>query len=157
MLSARATNSAVPTIVIVFPSDSAFRPFKPRYQGKVVDDVAGLFVGRRDVNYIVVVDDGREERLRVVFHEYAHLVTSNVARNLPVWLAEGLAEFYSAYRMGGGGREAILGLPIDSHLAQPLQTSRLLPLRQLVGVTHDSPLYNENNRRSVLCTRNRGP
>jgi hypothetical protein len=149
VLSARATGTAVPTIVIVFPSDSAFRPFKPRYQGKVVDEVAGLFVGRRDVNYIAVVDDGREERLRVVFHEYAHLVTSNVARNIPVWLAEGLAEFYSAYRMGNGGREAILGLPIGSHLAQ-LQTRSLLPLGQLVGVTHDSPLYNENNRRSVL-------
>ena len=149
VLSARATGTAVPTIVIVFPSDSAFRPFKPRYQGNVQDTVAGLFVGRRDVNYIAVVADGQEERLRVVFHEYAHLVTSNATRNLPVWLAEGLAEFYSAYRMRGGGREAILGLPIVSHLTQ-MQTTSLLPLKQLVGVTHDSPLYNEDNRRSVL-------
>jgi hypothetical protein len=149
VLSARATGTAVPTIVIVFPSDSAFRPFKPRYQGKVQDTVAGVFIGRRDVNYIAVVADGQEERLRVVFHEYAHLVTSNATRNLPVWLAEGLAEFYSAYRMGGGGRQAILGLPIGSHLER-MQTTSLLPLRQLVGVTLDSPLYNEDNRRSVL-------
>src|SRR5215204_6394248 len=88
VLSARATGTAVPTVVIVFPSDSAFRPFKPRYQGKPVDGVAGLFVGRRDISYIALVADGQEERLRVVFHEYAHLVTSNLTRNLPVWIAE---------------------------------------------------------------------
>ena len=31
-----------------------------------------------------------------------------------------------------------------------MRANRLLPLAELVGVTHDSPLYNENSRRSVL-------
>ena len=52
----------------------------------------------------------------MVFHEYAHLVISNVMRNVPVWLGEGLAEFYSTYEIGDGGREAVIGRAIVHHL-----------------------------------------
>lgn len=52
--------------------------------------MAGLFIGSQDVNYIALVNDRDDEGLRVVFHEYAHLIASNVARNLPVWIREGL-------------------------------------------------------------------
>jgi len=51
LLAPSATASAVPTIVIAFPDDKTFKPFKPVYEGKTVD-VGGLFVPRRDVNYI---------------------------------------------------------------------------------------------------------
>lgn len=41
VLSDRVTSTAVPTIVIVFPTDKAFTPFKPKYQGKPIE-LAGL-------------------------------------------------------------------------------------------------------------------
>jgi hypothetical protein len=107
VMTERATSTPVPTIVIVFPSDRAFTPFKPLYQGKPVPS-AGLFVGRQDANYIAVVTEGDVDRMRIVFHEYAHLVISNVMRHVPAWLNEGLAEFYSTYELRGG-REAVLG------------------------------------------------
>ena len=107
VMTERATSTPVPTIVIVFPSDRAFTPFKPLYQGKPVPS-AGLFVGRQDANYIAVVTEGDVDRMRIVFHEYAHLVISNVMRHVPAWLNEGLAEFYSTYQLRGG-REAVLG------------------------------------------------
>ncbi len=81
----------MPTIVIVFPNDRAFTPFKPNFQGKTVD-IGGLFVARQDINYIAIVADGDPRRLPIVFHEYAHLVIANIGRNVPVWLGEGLAE-----------------------------------------------------------------
>ena len=148
VLTERATATAVPTVVIVFPSDRAFTPFKPTFEGKPVE-LAGLFVGRRDINYIALVSDRRQERLRVVFHEYAHLVISNLARSIPTWLNEGLAEYYSTYEVSRGGREALLGRPAAEHL-QNLADARLLPLEELLELTHDSPLYNEGNRRSVF-------
>ena len=43
VLSARVTTTAVPSVVIVFPSDQALAPFRPKYQGKPVE-IAGLFV-----------------------------------------------------------------------------------------------------------------
>ena len=141
-----ATATAVPTVVVVFPNERAFRPFKPIYEGKPVD-VAGLFYGGRDVNYIALLGDGRPQSLRVLFHEYAHLVTSNLARNLPVWLSEGLAEFYSTYEPRND--HILIGMPIDSHLML-LNEVRQLPLDALLKVQHDSPLYNEGDRRSVF-------
>ena len=148
VLTERATSTAVPTIVIVFPSDRAFTPFKPLYQGKPMGAIAGLFVPREDANYIAVVAQGDEEGMRIVFHEYAHLVVSNVLRHIPPWLNEGLAEFYSTYDVSSGGREALIGRPIGSHL-QELQSS-MLKLDDLITVDHQSPLYNEANRRSVF-------
>jgi hypothetical protein len=111
--------------------------------------LTGIFYGSRDVNYIAIVNDGRPGALRVIFHEYAHLVVSNVAMNLPAWLNEGLAEHYSTYEVSRGGREALIGRPIESHL-RLLGEKTLLPLDQLLAVTHASPLYNEGERRSVF-------
>jgi hypothetical protein len=148
VLSAQVTATAVPTVVIVFRNDGAFTPFKRLYQGKPVASV-GTFYGSRDVNYIAIVNDGRPGALRVIFHEYAHLVVSNVAMNLPAWLNEGLAEYYSTYEFFQGGREALIGRPIESHL-RLLSERALLPLDQLLAVDRSSPLYNEGERRSVF-------
>lgn len=148
VLTERATTTAVPTIVIVFPSDRAFTPFKPLYQGKPTA-ISGLFVGRQDANYIAVVADGRPEAMRVVFHEYAHLVISNLWRNAPTWVNEGLAEFYSTYEVSRDGREAVIGRPVMDHVRE-LNASRSLKLADLLTVDQQSPLYNEQNRRSVF-------
>ena len=148
VLSERVTATAVPTVVIIFPSDRAFTPFKPRYEGKPID-LSGLFVGGRDLNFIALRSDSNEDAMRIVFHEYAHLIIANVARNIPAWLNEGLAEYYSTYEVGRDGKEALIGRAIPSHLIR-LNDTTLLPLKELLAVTHDSPLYNEGDRRSVF-------
>ena len=148
VLNSQVTATAVPTVVVVFPSERAFRPFMPKYEGRTVD-VDGLFVPGQDVNYIAVNSSGGEEALAIVFHEYAHLMMANVTRNLPTWLGEGLAEYYSTYQVVGGGKQAKLGMAVRSHLAE-LRDTTLLPLEQLLNVTHSSPLYNEGTRRSVF-------
>jgi hypothetical protein len=148
VLNERVTSTAVPTLVIVFRGDGTFNPYKPRYQGKRME-VAGLFVARRDINYIAMVADNDDQRLRVVFHEYAHLLVSNTGQRVPVWLNEGLAEYYSTFELQRGGREAIIGRIIESHL-QDLNATTLLKLPELLNTTHDSPLYNEGSRRSVF-------
>jgi hypothetical protein len=137
----------VPTVVLVFPSDRAFTPFKPKFNGKPIE-LSGLFLPRRDANYIALVRDWDEGTMRVVFHEYAHLITANIAGSIPVWLNEGLAEFYSTFETVGD-REALIGRPVPGHLNRLNQT-RLLPLEELLTVKHDSALYNEGDRRSVF-------
>ncbi len=148
VLGDRVTAASVPTVVMVFQSDSAIAPYRPKFQGKPVD-VAGVFVPGRDVNFIAIVHDGQADRLRVVFHEYTHLVASGSGQPLPVWLSEGLAEYYSTFELNRNGREAILGRLIDSHLAT-LNNTVLIPIDDLIKVDHQSPLYNEGSRRSVF-------
>src|SRR5262245_1503527 len=103
LLGESVTSTAVPTIVIVFPSDRAFTPFMPVFQGKT-SAVGGRFLGAQDINYIAIVADGQPGRLRTIFHEYAHLLMSNMSRNVPTWLSEGMAEYYSTFELAQGGR-----------------------------------------------------
>ena len=146
----------MPTVVIVFPSERAFTPFKPIFQGKPVA-IAGLFLRGQDANYIAVVADSNQDGLRVVFHEYTHLVVSNVMGNIPAWLSEGLAEYYSTYEVSAGGREAVLGRPIAQHL-QRLQDTRLLKLDErstLIGSLLST--MKETAARSSTRSRGRSP
>ena len=139
LLGPRAIASVVPTVVVVFPTDYAIGPFRPKYQGKPVD-IAGLFLPGRDVNHIALVNDGNAERMRVVFHEYAHLVTSNSGLMLPVWLSEGIAEYYSTFELWTDRRNAIMGGLIDAHIAR-LNDTVLIPIADLLKLDHSSPLY----------------
>ena len=147
LLSQNATVSPVPTIVFVFSSDRALTPFKPKFNGRPIE-LTGLFLPRRDVNYIALVRGFGEDAMRVVFHEYAHLITANATGTLPLWLSEGLAEFYSTFKMVGD-QEALIGRAVPGHLNR-LNAAMALSLDELVTVRHDSPLYNEGNRRSVF-------
>jgi hypothetical protein len=148
VLGEQVTSTAVPTVVLVFKSDASFTPFKRKYQGKVVR-MSGVFVPRRDVNHIAMVSDGDVEDVRIIFHEYAHLLISNTGRRIPAWLNEGFAEYYSTFELQRGGREAVIGRIIESHL-RLLNKTALIKMPDLLGVTHDSPLYNENDRKGVF-------
>jgi hypothetical protein len=148
VLSDTATTTAVPTVVIVFPSDKAFTPFKPLYQGKPLP-VAGIFSPGSGANYVLMVSGPEEAAQRVIFHEYAHLVIANTMPNVPVWLNEGLAEFYSTFNVLSGGREATIGRSIPEHLVL-LNTTTHLSTDELLNVDRNSPLYNEGERRSVF-------
>jgi len=148
LFSSKATTTAVPTVVVVFPDDKTLDPFKPVYQGKKVD-IGGLFVPHRDVNYILIGPERGPDSLRSVFHEYAHLVVSNVAPDLPVWLNEGLAEYYSTFELSHDGRDFMIGRPIEAHVIE-LASETWMPVGTLVATTHDSAQYNENSRRGVF-------
>lgn len=148
LLSGAVTSTPVPTVVLVFPDDKTFEPFKPVYNGKPVD-VGGLFMPRSAVNYILLGPNHGMERLRPIFHEYTHLMVSNVAPVLPVWLNEGIAEYYSTFEMDKAGRTVLFGKPISEHF-QELSQGRWMPLDALLAVAHDSPEYNEGSRRGVF-------
>jgi hypothetical protein len=148
LLSARATSTAVPTIVMAFPNDKSWERFRPLYNGKRVD-LGGLFVPRQDVNYVLLGPPDSTDSWHAVFHEYSHLIISNIAPNLPPWLNEGLAEYYSSFELSGNGRQVKLGLPIISHY-RTLSEGSWLSIDELVGTTHDSSQYNEGSRRSTF-------
>jgi len=147
VVSESAARAAVPTVVIVFPNEKAFTPFKPTYQGKPREGVRGYYAAGPYVDYIAM-ESGSDVTDRVIFHEYAHQVVSNSMRNVPVWLGEGLAEYYSTFRLVGG-RTAHLGEVIVDHV-RVLRSVERYPLSTLLTVDHNSMLYNESARASVF-------
>ena len=148
VLTERPTASPIPTVIVVFPNEKTFIPFKPLPQGKPVS-TSGMFVARPDINYVAVVADGKSEPMRAVFHEYAHVVIGNTTRNVPLWVAEGLAEYYSTYALGKNGRDGVHGQTLSHHLRR-IQNTPLLKMEELVALDRTSPLYNEKERRSTL-------
>jgi Protein of unknown function (DUF1570) len=148
VLPSATTTAPVPTVVIVFSNESSFTPFKPQYQGKPREGVAGYAVPGLDVNYIAMLSS-QQAGERVIFHEYTHMLVSNAVARMPLWLNEGLADFYSTFALMDGGKRAQIGRPIAEHLLL-LDGSLRVPLADLLKADHTSPLYNEGSRASAL-------
>lgn len=142
------TDSFLPVTVIVFKSDSSFKPFKPLYNGKP-SNVAGYFQPSPDENLIALTasDYGEEHPLAAIFHEYTHLLNSYTPRQWPIWLKEGLAELYSTFDVKK--KDVTLGMPISNHV-RLLRENKFIPLSALFTVAHDSPTYNERNKQSIF-------
>lgn len=134
------------TTVLVFRDAASYRPFQPAYNGVLVD-VAGYFQPGA-MNYITLLASQERDTHSVVFHEYVHLMLDRQGARVAPWLDEGLAEFYSTFDLADGGRTAVIGTLIQSHL-WTMQRA-MLPLEQLARVTHDSPLYNERHPATVF-------
>lgn len=154
ILPAAAHKAAVPTIVVVFRDQKSFGRYRPRYNGRPVE-LGGFFYGTREQNVVALAVESHAQALRIVFHEYAHLVIMNAARTLPTWLNEGLAEYYSTFKIDPDGRSAILGAVVPEHVAL-LRRENLLPLEELFSIDPRSPHYNEGSRRSVFYAQSWG-
>jgi tetratricopeptide (TPR) repeat protein len=142
--------SPVPTTVVVFKSDSSYKPFKPVADGKTVQ-VAGYFQSGREVNYITLTTEKREERpYGTIFHEYVHLLVNNTLgrTSIPPWFNEGLAEYYSTFDIEDD-QKVYLGNLISYHL-QLLRTTQLLPLDKLFAVDYYSLERNKHDARGLF-------
>jgi tetratricopeptide (TPR) repeat protein len=132
--------------VIVFKTEASFRPFLPRYQGKPVP-AAGYFQPG-PMNYVAILSDRDYDYSDVVYHEYVHLVAARALGSMPLWLGEGVAEFFSTFQPVDGGKKARVGDAHATHLER-LQRE-FVPLAALTAVDHDSPAYNERDKQSVF-------
>ena len=142
-------NTPVPTTVIVFKSDNSYKPFKPLYQGKPNNNIAGYFQPGEDMNYITLTTEARPDSpFGIIFHEYTHLLIENTLLDPPVWFNEGLAEYYSTFDVSSDNRKITLGKPIGNHVY--LLRERFMPLEELLHVTHDSPAYNERDKSGIF-------
>ncbi len=142
--------SPVPTTVIVFKNDSSYKPFKPLADGKVVS-VSGYFQPGREVNYITLTTEQREENpYSVIFHEYVHLLVNNTLgkTSVPPWFNEGLAEYYSTFDIKDD-QKVYLGNLIGPHI-QLLRSSQLFPLEKLFSVDYYQLERNKNESRGLF-------
>jgi tetratricopeptide (TPR) repeat protein len=140
--------TSTPTTVLVFKNQKSYEPMKPLYNGKIREDVAGLFQPGRSMNFVTFTIADGIDRIDIVYHEYVHLVVNNSTQNTPLWFNEGLAEFYRTFEITNGGRHAALGKVQPNHVL--LLREHFLPIADLVRVDHQSPLYNESARSSIF-------
>lgn len=142
--------SPVPTTVVVFKSDSSYKPFKPVADGKTVA-FAGYFQPRREVNYITLTTEKRGENpYAIIFHEYVHSLVNNTLgqTSIPLWFNEGLAEYYSTFDIEDD-QKIYLGNLISPHL-QLLRTSQLVSLEKLFAVDYYKLERNKHDARGIF-------
>lgn len=140
---------AVPIVVLAMKDEKTFDALTPvEWQRKGQLKRSGLFLTGPDKNYVLLLLDAEGENpYHILYHEYTHLLIHEGITATPLWLDEGLAEFYGNSEIQG--KDILLGKPSQYHI-QLLRDKKLLPLPTLFAVDHQSPYYNEENKGNVF-------
>ena len=139
-------NSPLPTFIYVFKDDRSFTPYKKRFLKRSAAQ-SGYFSADRDGNYVALNATPEGDPFVPVYHEYVHYFLNNNFSNLPLWFNEGLAEFYTTFRVDQGTIE--VGRPIAEYV-EWLRSHELQPLRRLFAIDTASRSYNERDRQGVF-------
>ena len=137
-----------PIVVIAVNDNKTFRALEPEaYLAKGQLQLGGLFLRAADKNYVLLrMDAGGDHPYATVYHEYTHLLLSK-APWIPLWLNEGLAEFYQNTDISVKG--TLLGEASADNILW-LRQNRLLPLPTLLMVDHNSPYYHQEQKGSIF-------
>ena len=109
---------------------------------------AGTFQRTSTTTQVTVrADLVRNGDLRIVYHEYFHFLVDRVGPRPPVWLNEGLAEYWGNTRLTPDAAE--VGLPNAAYIAI-LRDRKLLPIELLVSVDHSSEYYRERRKQELF-------
>jgi hypothetical protein len=136
-----------PIVVLALKNRRDFQSLQPAaYLAKGSMELAGLFLQNTDRNYILVrLDAEGEHPFSTVYHEYTHYITRH--GNLPLWLNEGVAEFYQNTDIDA--HEARLGQPSKDDI-EFLRQNSLVPVTTLFAVDHNSPYYHDEQKGTIF-------
>ena len=144
-ITPQAVESSIDTRVFVRGDRREYLRLAPRVGdrsgGRADDKVMGFFQTSIFGNRLVVDASASVLPLETLFHEALH---AWVRRNLPwapLWLNEGLAEYYSTARIDE--ERAVLGLPKARHLDW-LERESWMPLADLVAVESTTALHHDH-------------
>ena len=147
--AALRVDPAQPIIIVAAKNENTMKLFLPEeWEVKGHIRHAGIYQQGEDKDYVLLrLDTEGENPFHTLYHEYTHALLRLNFRSLPIWLNEGLAEFFGNSTLGD--KEVKTGT-IDSGHLYLLSQSKLIPIETLLEVGHDSPYYNEKDRASVF-------
>jgi Tfp pilus assembly protein PilF len=130
--------SAAPLLVFAVRDEETAKTLEPR-AAKLWANLSGQFIHGWEKQFTIVRLDtwGGAGSKEAVYHEYTHSIESMNQHYLPVWLNEGLAEFYAYTRFMG--HKIYLGTPSERY--RMLRTMPLIPLETLLTVRPNSHYY----------------
>jgi hypothetical protein len=139
---------ANPIIVLAVRDKNEFQALEPQaYLADQALQLNGLFVRASDQNYVLMrLDAEGSHQYAIVYHEYTHWLLSK-SPNLPLWLDEGMAEFYETAEINE--KSAALGAANLRDL-QLLRQMPLLSFDMLCSIDEKSPYYREKKKGSIF-------
>src|SRR5258708_6605160 len=138
-----------PLVIFAVKNEDTLKLLLPAYwetKGRL--HPAGIFMPGEARHYVAVrTNIEADNPYEVVYHEYTHAIMNLNFRGLPVWLGEGLAEYFANSAIHD--KEVEIAKISPYHL-QVLQSTRLIPVDALMQAGADSPYYNDQNRATVF-------
>jgi tetratricopeptide (TPR) repeat protein len=134
------TAPTTPVRIIAFRSEKEFKPYR-------FNEGSFAYYVRSQKGDFIVMQDISAEHHQAAIHEYTHLIIQHHELKLPIWLNEGLADFYSS--LESSGDKAVVGRPLERHVML-LRNERWLDLNTLFDVGRESPYYNERAKMSIF-------
>ena len=138
-----------PLVIFALKDEQSMRMLLPAYwEVKGNKHPAGIYVRGLEKDFITLrMDMHGENPYYIIYHEYIHAILDSNFRGLPIWLEEGIAEFFSNSTIYDDRVE--IG-QVSPYQIEILQKNRLIPVDDLLKVDSKSPYYNENDRATVF-------
>lgn len=142
-------DTTAPMLVLAVQDKQHLQALEPlAYLGKGQLNLVGLFLPYPEKNYVLILLNAPGAHpYSTIYHEYAHFVFSRLHDWMPLWLTEGIAEYYEytevlddKIRIGKG----------DPYTQSILDRTPLLPLSTLFAVDLHSPYYHEQDKGSIF-------
>ncbi len=128
------------TVFAAADADTHFGLLPREWAGDAARQPPGLFLKTPDRYYVLLRADLRgDHAYQIVYHEYFHVFASLNLPALPLWLSEGLADFYAATVIRSGGIERGRGMLHHKLLLR--DSASLIPMADLLEAKQGSPLY----------------
>lgn len=142
-----------PVMLLAAKDENTIKGLLPEFWAqKGAAHPAGIYLGGTDADYIILrVDVSLNRRayepFEPVYHEYVHYLTRRLISRLPLWMVEGLAEFYGNTRIKS--QDVYVGSPSTTNLLI-LHQQKPLPVSTLFEIDASSPYYHEQNKASIF-------
>lgn len=140
-----------PTVIFALKDEDSLKLFLPGYgTDKEAMRLSGLYRLSYDKNYALVRTDVRGTSpfpYHTLYHEYTHAYFRLNYRGLPLWLNEGIAEFYGNTVIEG--KDVKIGAVGEPQL-RLLRENPLIPISTLVSLDGSSPLFNTRDHSGIF-------
>jgi Tfp pilus assembly protein PilF len=136
-----------PIEVYIFRDEEGFAPIRDALFLRRSAGVSGAVLQSSRGCLVLLQADAAPAANRVVFHEVTHQLLRNAAPSLPLWVHEGVAEYFSTFR--GKERDVNVGIPVTTHLELLRSGKRMTPA-QLAAVDATSGELNESRREGLF-------
>lgn len=136
--------TTLPTRVFIFRSDSELAPY--RAAAGQPRDANALVIAAPLGNYVAMSTKSASDVDITVYHAFAHSIIRGLG-DLPPWLSEGLAEFFSSFTTS---RDSVIaGLPVPLHMQQ-LNERTIVNVREIVEPAPGSVDFNDEKPAGIF-------
>lgn len=146
-------DSGTPTVIFALKDEDSLKLFLPNYgTNQKAMRLSGLYHLGYDKNYALVRTDVRGTSTfpyHTLYHEYTHAYFRLNYRGLPLWLNEGIAEFYGNTVIEG--KDVKIGL-VGEPQVRLLKENPLIPVSTLVSIDGSSALFNTQDHSGIFYT-----